>query len=352
MATGGGDRKQANALLQEILNFAKESPRGLTIAEANPRTYATTFSSDTRTTALVLQTLVALSPEHPFVGKLARALTGVRQGNGQWRTTQEAAFSLMALVDVMRLKEKDVPDFRAKVVLGAQELAAQEFKGRSMTVVTKALPMSELAKGAGDGKLTFSKEGSGVLYYSALMRYAPKQMPLKPLDAGLFVQRWFEPYSGGGQTTRFAAGDLVRVRVRVASNQERHWLAVEVPLPAGLEAVDTSLSTAARNVTSPDDEGPGEGYDEEADDGEGAWGGGFYSPFGHLEQRDSRLLAFADHLPAGVHVVSFTARATTPGSFVLKPARAELMYEPEVWGRSEGGRFEVVLPTEVSQKSP
>ena len=350
MSTGGGDKKQASALLQEILNFAKESPKDLTIAEANPHTYATTFSSDTRTTGVVLQTLVALQPDHPFVGKLARALNGVRQGNGQWRTTQEAAFSLMALVDVMRLKEKDTPDFRARVALGAAELVAQDFKGRSMKVETKVLPMGELASKAGDGKLTFSKEGAGVLYYSALMRYAPRDMPVKSLDSGLFVQRWFEPYSGGGQATKFAAGDLVRVRVRVASNQERHWVALDVPLPAGLEAVDTSLATASKNLRHPDDEGADEGYDEEADDGEGGWGGGFWSPFGHLEYRDSKLLAFADHLPAGVHVVSFTARATTPGNFTLKPARGELMYEPEVWGRSEGGRFEVVLPTEVSQK--
>ena len=88
-------------------------------------------------------------------------------------------------------------------------------------------------------------------------------MPVKSLDAGLFVQRWFEPYAGGGQATRFAAGDLVRVRVRVASNQERHWLAVEVPLPAGLEAVDTSLATSARNVRHAQDE-EAEGYEQEA----------------------------------------------------------------------------------------
>ena len=35
---------------------------------------------------------------------------------------------------------------------------------------------------------------------------------------------------------------------------------------------------------------------------------------------------------------------------VLKPARGTLMYEPEVWGRSEGGVFEVVIPTPVSAK--
>ena len=76
----------------------------------------------------------------------------------------------------------------------------------------------------------------------------------------------------------------------------------------------------------------------------------FWSPFNFVEKRDSRVVLFADHLPAGVHVSTFVTRATTPGTYVLSPARGELMYEPEVWGRSEGGSFTVELPATVSQK--
>jgi uncharacterized protein YfaS (alpha-2-macroglobulin family) len=193
------------------------------------------------------------------------------------------------------------------------------------------------------------------------MKYAPKQLPMTSLDNGLFVQRWFEPYAGGGQSTKFYAGDLVRVRVRIATNQERHWAAFEVPLPAGLEPVDTGLASTAKNVTSPSEEKRDPGYegggDEEGGEGGayqgedmGPWAFSFWTPFNHIEQRDNRVVLFADHLPPGVHVSSFVARATTPGTYLMKPARGELMYEPEVWGRSEGGTFEVVLPTPVSEK--
>jgi hypothetical protein len=264
---------------------------------------------------------------------------------------------------VLRTKEKDTPNFKASVVMGAAPLLEEVFQGRSMVTNVKTLPMKELlARASGtDQKLTFKKEGTGVLYYSALLKYAPKQMPTSSLDNGLFVQRWFEPYAGGGQTTKFYAGDLVRVRVRVATNQERHWAAFEVPLPAGLEPVDTSLATTARLTSAPDEEQRGVGYEGEGyEDGyEGSAEGGafvspwryaFWSPFSHTEVRDNRVVCFADHLPPGVHVTSFVARATTPGTFILKPAKGELMYEPEVWGRSEGGTFEVVLPETVSQK--
>ena len=363
MFVGGGDRQQANKLMQEIMNNAKESPKGVSIAEIQSETYATLFNSDTRTTGVVLQALTDITPEHPYVGKMAKYLTGVRQGDGDWRTTQEAAWSLMGLTQVLRTKEKDTPDFKASLVMGTAELMSQAFKGRSMKTEVKAVPMKELLakSGGAEQKLTFKKEGTGVLYYSALLRYAPKEMPTKSLDSGLFVQRWFEPYAGGGQSTKFFAGDLVRIRVRVASNQERHWAAFEVPLPAGLEPVDTSLATTAKLARAPteeqndvgyENEGGEDGYEGDAEE-EGdynPWAYRFWSPFNHVEMRDSRVVIFADHLPPGVHVTSFVARATTPGTFVLKPARGELMYEPEVWGRSEGGSFTVELPTPVTQK--
>ena len=156
-----------------------------------------------------------------------------------------------------------------------------------------------------------------------------------------------EPWTGGGQGTRFVAGDLIRIRLRVASRQERHWAAFEVPLPSGLEPVDTKLATTATVAAAGGDEPMQAG--SPAGDGD-PWGEVFWNPFSHTDIRDSRVVVFSDHLPAGVHLMSFVVRATTPGTFMLKPARGALMYEPEVWGRSEGGTFEVVLPTAVAGK--
>ena len=114
---------------------------------------------------------------------------------------------------------------------------------------------------------------------------------------------------------------------------------LEVPLPAGMEAIDTSLATSARppGTTRTQDE------DDESADLEG-YEFGFWNPFNHVELRDDRILLFADWLPSGVHSVNLVARATTPGTYVLQPARAEEMYTPEVFGRSEGGSFEILAP--------
>ena len=57
--------------------------------------------------------------------------------------------------------------------------------------------------------------------------------------------------------------------------------------------------------------------------------------------RDDRAEAFADALSAGEYDYTYVARATTPGAFVVPPARAEEMYAPETFGR--GATDKVVI---------
>jgi uncharacterized protein YfaS (alpha-2-macroglobulin family) len=43
----------------------------------------------------------------------------------------------------------------------------------------------------------------------------------------------------------------------------------------------------------------------------------------------------------GVHGYDYVARATTPGSFVVPPPKAEEMYMPETFGRGASDRVVV-----------
>ena len=65
------------------------------------------------------------------------------------------------------------------------------------------------------------------------------------------------------------------------------------------------------------------------------WYGPWYE---HQNLRDERTEAFATLLWEGVHEYSYAARATTPGNFVVPPAKAEEMYMPETFGRSASDR--------------
>lgn len=64
--------------------------------------------------------------------------------------------------------------------------------------------------------------------------------------------------------------------------------------------------------------------------------------YDHENLRAQRAEAFASQLEPGVYTYKYTARATTPGDFVLPPAEAEEMYSPETYGRTASGRVSVV----------
>jgi len=50
---------------------------------------------------------------------------------------------------------------------------------------------------------------------------------------------------------------------------------------------------------------------------------------------------FATRLSEGTHEFTYIARATTAGTFRTAPARAEEMYEPEVFGRTATAIIEI-----------
>ncbi|MBP7149399.1 MAG: alpha-2-macroglobulin [Acidobacteria bacterium] len=330
---------EGRRLLDEVLASGRETAGQLHFQEVDAASNQEHWASDTRTTAIVLLVLAGHDPEHPHVGKIARWLLDRRGPDGAYRNTQEAAFVLMSASEIAATREKEVPDFVATVRLADDELLRAEFKGRSLEPARADVPLERLAKGAGQRQLTFAKEGTGILNYSAALRYAPTAQPATPLDRGLALQRWFERWDKPGALERFAAGELVRVKIRVAAPAERHYVAISVPLPAGLEPLDTSLATSARPPVREPDEG-GEG----GETGEDEVIYGFWSPWVHTELHDDRVVLFADELPAGVHETYVIARATTPGEFVLPAAQAEEMYAPEVFGRTAAARLVVEPP--------
>jgi uncharacterized protein YfaS (alpha-2-macroglobulin family) len=258
---------------------------------------------------------------------------------------------LLAFSELVRAKERTPPSFTANVALGGASVVQHDFRGRSMDMALHLVPMADVInRGAGALPFVFAKTGTGTLYYSAVLRRAPQELPTTALDRGFVVQRFFEPIDDPTrQGRRFGAGDLVRIRVRVATRDARRDVAVDVPLPAGLEAVDTSLATTARAGLVADtmqSDGPDDGERGEDGEGEDVDEALFWSPFLATEKRDDRISAYADELPPGVHTLTFVARATTLGTFALLPAEATEMYTPEVYGRSDGGVFVVTVPSE------
>jgi uncharacterized protein YfaS (alpha-2-macroglobulin family) len=121
---------------------------------------------------------------------------------------------------------------------------------------------------------------------------------------------------------------LIKVRLTIVVPEGAHYIVIDDPLPAGLEAVNQSLltDTAVPSVYTMQD------YEKRG------WGWWYFS---HVELRDEKVTLSTDYLPAGSYTYNYIARASTAGTFMAIPPTASEFYFPDVAGRGAGSVFTV-----------
>jgi hypothetical protein len=308
--------------------------------------------SDRRADAVLLEALVEDQPTSDLVPKLVEGLLGHRKA-GRWTSTQENVFVLLALDRYFAAFEKTTPDFVARAWLGPRYAGEHAYRGRTTERRHLEVPMRVLAEAQGPQALTLAKQGRGRLYYRIGLRYAPAKLDLEPAEHGFAVERAYEGVDDPKDVRREAdgswrlrAGARVWVRLTLVAPARRAHVALVDPLPAGLEAQNPALRVTG---TLPDDDGDevtlvgarGLGGRRGGGGHLGSWWWWRRPWFDHQNLRDERVEAFASLLFAGVHGYAYVARATTPGTFVVPPPRAEEMYHPETFGRGATDRVVV-----------
>lgn len=290
--------------------------------------------SDRRADALMLEALIADQPQSDLIPKLVEGLLAHRTA-GRWGSTQENAFVLLALDRYFNTYEKVEPDFIARAWLGPQYAGEQRFVGRQTDRQHVDIPMTDVFK-VGAGDLVIAKEGKGRLYYRVGMRYAPSDLVLPPSDHGFVVDRVYEGADDPKDVTRdkdgtwrIRAGSRVRVRVTMVAPTRRYHVALVDPLPAGLEPQNPALATTGALPDDPNELQQGNS---------GRWWWWWRPWYEHQNLRDERVEAFTSMLWEGVHTYTYVALATTPGTFVVPPPKAEEMYHPETFGRGWGAK--------------
>lgn len=323
---GRGSPRSQNLLLSELLNLVKVAPAEAHFEEGDDPGLDWVYSTNLRTTALILQALIETGVDNPLIPQIARWVVARRE-SGHWRTTQEDLYVLYALNDYYRLYEAENPDLGFRVALDARSVLEGTFRGRRAPAKEAGVGLSALRAGS-TVPLTFTKNGSGALYYDARMTYAPGRK-LEPRDEGMAVIKRLETPEGQ-PLGEIKAGSLVMISVDVVLPQERLFVVVDDPLPAGFEAVNPRFLTESEERQRALDR-------KEEGDEERWWEG-----FGHVEMRDDRVLLFAESLTAGLHTRRYLARARTFGAFLLPGTRVSEMYSPEVFGRGPESMVKIV----------
>ena len=279
--------------------------------------------SETRTLAEVTRAAASSQRPDPRLAVLIDALVTLGQGDG-WGSTQADASAMLALSDVIKRQDDKATAQKLDVTI----------EGKSQ--VLEIGPTGRIAQTATNSpsKIELRSEGSKPLIVRAETSYLPQALGSEApsgtsgfvVTREMLVQRTRdEPadkvvLSKPGTTVQLTVGDVVEEHVEVAANADHNYVAVVVPLAAGLEPLNPKLATAPPEATP---------------------SGTVTAAPSYVAYMDDQVAFYYDALPKGSYHFYFRTRATVPGQFTQPQARAELMYDGAVHGESVGARVEV-----------
>jgi alpha-2-macroglobulin len=283
------------------------------------------WTTDTRTTAIILKALVEVEPTSPLIPDAVRWLVTARKYDA-WETTQETAWSVMALSAWMQRTGDLTPDYTFGVKLNDKALATGE-KATPDNVrdpFDLRLPVAEMLQDRVNRIAIERGAGKGTMYYSAQLRTFLPVEKVQAISRGLSIERKYSLATDreNKPITSAKVGERIRVTLTIIVPEALNYVAIEDPLPAGTQSINTSFQTSQRiNVNNPMEYG---------------W---LYWVFTHKELRDDRTVLYAPYLPPGTYIYSYEIRAGVPGTYHVMPAHGHAFYMPEIFGRTNGQLF-------------
>jgi uncharacterized protein YfaS (alpha-2-macroglobulin family) len=310
--------REGRALLACAMMTTKGPPKSIA-SLLDPRApapeAASWFGSATRERAALLLAWTAFKPADQEVGRLAKELLAART-NGRWRTTQENAWALLALSRYFVTVEREVKPVAATLVKAATarevSLTKQHLAETLQFTFDAATPL---------GPIDVKNPRQMPLYGETHFVVRPPVAAQPRQDRGYAVSRAYQEIGADGSLRDAAdleVGDRVLVTLRIETPRPGHFVAIDDPLPAILEAINPEFRTQQA--------GEGAALDQ-------AWAADY------REIRADRVLYFCDHLPAGAFTFRYLARVRAAGKVTAPAVKVEEMYRPERFGLSATERL-------------
>ncbi len=176
--------------------------------------------------------------------------------------------------------------------------------------------------------LLFEKDGDGYLFYTLEMKYALPDETQAARSEGLNITYEITDFDSGEKVNvtkdtcdlTLQSGKIYKARVFVETNRTREYVAVRAPIPSGAEVLDSTLVTNGSAAQSD-------------------YSHNWHSRVSHKNITDNEVQFFWDEMHSGRYFFDFTFRAGRRGVYPTPPVQGECMYEPEVFGRSDGYLF-------------
>ncbi|MFH1121338.1 MAG: MG2 domain-containing protein [Bacteroidota bacterium] len=286
-----GDNRSFEAILPKSWDKG-ESPGWMT---------GGSFSSPLRDRAIALYTLVCAGPDNPQIALLARQV-GEMINNAKWMSTQERAFSFLALGKLAGVTKTD----QVTATVNVNGRKAATFSGEDLIANLTGTKASIVASGRGN--LFYYLESEGI----------PASGKAKEEDRVLRVRRTLLNRSGSQiNAVNISQNDLIVVAITISTtdNSTVENVAITDILPAGFEIENPRLNAERemnwiKDKTAPD----------------------------YLDIRDDRI-SFFTRATGVSKTFYYMVRAVNRGSFNQGPVGADAMYNGQYYSYSGAGKI-------------
>jgi uncharacterized protein YfaS (alpha-2-macroglobulin family) len=304
VATSHGEERMVAELLRPNISVVRA-------AEEN-------FSCPARSAAIRLLTLLASRPGDGETSRLADQLLNLKT-RGHWLTTQGDAWALLALSKYIRQNENAAERIAGTLNWGDQKVPFALESGHGVFSQTFTLDPALMS-----APLELRKVGEKRLYAHLVAESRSPETKQTSQDHGFRLQRRYERLNDNNQPEaldKAKVGDRVLVTLRLSVHEGARYVALDDPLPAVFEAVNSEFKTQQL---------PGGAWPRwMAQDESDYW----WSDF--REIRNDRVLFFANDVRPGNYVIRYVARVRAAGTVTAPPAKAEEMYHPDRFGLTE-----------------
>lgn len=280
------------------------------------------YGGAARERAIQLLASSRCKPRSPEVAKLVKELLAHRY-NGHWGTTQQNAWALLGLARYYSAVEAGAKPGNGTLVASGREFPirvnAQTPAATNAFVFSPSEPLANLS---------LSKDSAGPLFGETRFIVRPPVATQPRQDRGYSVSRNYRKLADDGSlqdATELKVGDRILVTLRVETARPGHFVAIDDPLPAVLEALNPAFRS------------------KEVGGGETLTRAGMSD---HQEVRADRVLYFCDHLAPGSYTFTYLARVRSAGTVTAGSTKVEEMYRPERFGLSETAKLVARLAEE------
>ena len=304
---------ETRALVALAFLSSGKAPRDVVETLLNPKASAPDaiwlYGGGAREDGLRLLAWARYRPRSSEIGLLVKELLAERH-NGRWDTTQENAWSLLALANYYQSSESAGQSVDGSVVSGSRSLPfALDRRTPSWSTGFALDPTNPMKD------LLVQRNGSGALFGEAQFEVYPVVADQPRQDRGYAVSRTYQKVGDDGKlqpADDLKVGDRILVTINIRANRAGRLVAIDDPVPSVFEPINPNFK-AQSGTESPVDES--------------------YADYRVI--RGDRVELFRNQFPAGEYNFTYLSRVRFAGEAIAPGTKVLEMYRPDRFGLGE-----------------